>query len=248
MLDGVRRETPKFFSSMNEISLVEALRATLDDARLSRGEKRAVRAMVQRQLQSKHQHKLLRSQAFDLAREAMKSGSHAEAMAILEWLEDVVKAIEPADDVPQRRRSEAYFAPEDDCPHRLITLLASCRKSADICVFTITDDSVTEAIMQAKDRGAAVRIISDDHKSNDPGSDIRRLRNRGIAVRVDPTPHHMHHKFAVVDGETLVTGSYNWTRSASRGNFENLVLLTEPRLVSAFAEEFERLWGVCYHV
>lgn len=232
---------------MNEISLYEALRATLEDARLSRGERRAVRAMVQRQLRSEHQHDLLRSQAFDLAREAMKQ-SPGDAGAVIDWLEDVIKAIEPDDDKPPRLRSQAYFAPEDNCPHRLITLLSSCRQSADICVFTITDDSVTEAIVHAHDRGADVRIISDDHKLNDPGSDIRRLRNRGVAVRVDPTPHHMHHKFAVMDGETLVTGSYNWTRSASRGNFENLVLLAEPRLVQAFAGEFERLWSVCHHV
>ena len=234
---------------MNEISLVDALRATLEDARLSRGERRAVKAMVQRQLQTGHQHDLLRSQAFDLAREALRevdAQNASEATAVLDWLEGVVKAIEPDDDSPKRRRAAAYFAPQDNCPHRLITLLSGCRKSADICVFTITDDSVTEAIMQAQDRGAKVRIVSDDHKSNDPGSDIRRLKKRGLAVRVDPTPHHMHHKFAVIDEETLVTGSYNWTRSASQGNFENLVLLTEPHLVEAFSTEFDRLWEVCY--
>ena len=54
----------------------------------------------------------------------------------------------------------------------------------------------------------------------------------------------MHHKFAVIDAKTLVTGSYNWTRSASTGNFENLVLLSEDPIVAQFTEEFERLWNL----
>ena len=52
----------------------------------------------------------------------------------------------------------------------------------------------------------------------------------------------MHHKFAVFDGRTAVTGSYNWTRSAARVNQENLVVSDDPRLVKPLVEEFERLW------
>jgi phosphatidylserine/phosphatidylglycerophosphate/cardiolipin synthase-like enzyme len=52
----------------------------------------------------------------------------------------------------------------------------------------------------------------------------------------------MHHKFAVIDGKTLLTGSYNWTRSAADFNEENVVVTDDPRLVSSFAAEFEKLW------
>ncbi len=64
----------------------------------------------------------------------------------------------------------------------------------------------------------------------------------GIPLRVDRSPFHMHHKFLVVDGQTLLTGSYNWTRGAARDNEENLIVTGEPRLVSAFAAAFDRLW------
>ena len=53
----------------------------------------------------------------------------------------------------------------------------------------------------------------------------------------------MHHKFVVFDGDLLATGSYNWTRSAARYNRENVLVTSEPRLVSRFDAEFVRLWG-----
>jgi phosphatidylserine/phosphatidylglycerophosphate/cardiolipin synthase-like enzyme len=54
---------------------------------------------------------------------------------------------------------------------------------------------------------------------------------------------HMHHKFAVFDAARLLNGSYNWTRGAADTNYENLVDTADPRLVAAFAAEFERLWN-----
>jgi phosphatidylserine/phosphatidylglycerophosphate/cardiolipin synthase-like enzyme len=52
----------------------------------------------------------------------------------------------------------------------------------------------------------------------------------------------MHHKFAVLDGATLLNGSYNWTRSAGSFNEENLVVSSEPKLVQSFARHFEGMW------
>jgi phosphatidylserine/phosphatidylglycerophosphate/cardiolipin synthase-like enzyme len=54
----------------------------------------------------------------------------------------------------------------------------------------------------------------------------------------------MHHKFALCDAQVLLTGSFNWTRSASDHNQENILVTQETRLVEAFAREFERLWAV----
>ena len=54
---------------------------------------------------------------------------------------------------------------------------------------------------------------------------------------------HMHHKFAIFDGDLLLNGSFNWTRSASELNEENLIITPDPVLVRAFAGRFEELWG-----
>ena len=69
-----------------------------------------------------------------------------------------------------------------------------------------------------------------------------RLSGAGVPIRVDRTPHHMHHSFSVFDARTLLTGSYNWTRSAARDNEENIVVLSDRKLAAEFQRVFEELW------
>lgn len=99
------------------------------------------------------------------------------------------------------------------------------------------------AIQAPHQRGIALRIISDNDKVLDPGSDIEELRRLGIPVRLDRTADHMHHKFAIFDSALVLTGSFNWTRSAARYNHENMVVSNDHRLVQAFLREFEKLWA-----
>ena len=116
------------------------------------------------------------------------------------------------------------------------------RRKADVCIFTITDDRIKDAIMDAHQRGILVRIISDNDKANDLGSDIYQLERAGVPVRCDRTDYHMHHKYAIFDGKSLLTGSYNWTRSAARNNEENFIVTAEDSLVQRFENSFADLW------
>jgi mitochondrial cardiolipin hydrolase len=138
--------------------------------------------------------------------------------------------------------NHAYFSPGDGCLNAILSGIQSVRSSLKICVFTISDDRITQAIRQAHRRGIQVRILTDNEKLFDRGSDIRELAAAGIPVRIDETPNHMHHKFALLDNQTLLTGSYNWTRSAARYNHENLIVTDQKNLVHDFSREFDRLW------
>jgi phosphatidylserine/phosphatidylglycerophosphate/cardiolipin synthase-like enzyme len=139
-------------------------------------------------------------------------------------------------------RLEVLFSPGPDCLEGILSCLRSARRTIDVCVFTITDDRIAEALLDAHDRRVSVRVITDNDKASDRGSDVWKLERRGVPVRVDRTEFHMHHKFAVFDGSLALTGSYNWTRGAARDNEENLVISDAPRFVEAFQGEFERLW------
>ena len=103
-------------------------------------------------------------------------------------------------------------------------------------------DTISDAILDACQRRVKVRVISDDDKSGDRGSDIERLQERGVEVRIDRTDDHMHHKFAIFDHHLLLNGSYNWTRSAANRNQENFLVTGDPRFVEDFSRQFERLW------
>lgn len=220
-------------------SLAEMLRVSFEDHHLSRGEKQALGAVLAERAPKAEALQELGRRAFALVRQEMDEG---RARAALGWLEEVLELI----DAEARRQrgddAEVYFSPGLGCVSRVVSLFDDARESVDACVFTITDNRISRAMERAHGRGIRIRVLSDDEKASDPGSDIDRLRRAGIKVLLDRSPAHMHHKFAIFDGRVLVNGSYNWTRSASENNQENLVVTGDPRLVEAFMGEFNRLW------
>jgi phosphatidylserine/phosphatidylglycerophosphate/cardiolipin synthase-like enzyme len=142
----------------------------------------------------------------------------------------------------QKITSHAFFSPGEDCLNAIITGIDEAAQSVDICVFTISDDRISSAIVRAHRRGVRIKIISDNEKLHDKGSDIIELAAKGLEVRVDNTRNHMHHKFAIFDDTRVLTGSYNWTRSAALYNHENVLVTDNPSIVQDYRREFERLW------
>jgi len=184
--------------------------------------------------------RFLRNRAFDIARDAMVA-TPAETLEVLRWLEQVVKTLDAATGAATVV-SSAYFSPGDTCLRRLSDLMRACKATLDICVFTIADDRLTDAILECHARGVQVRIVSDNDKQYDAGSDIQRIAGHGVPIRLDRGAPHMHHKFALFDGRVLANGSFNWTRSATRDNDENLVVTDDANLVRVFGLQFEKLW------
>lgn len=227
---------------MHDHELKAALRRSLSDGQLDRTERDEFRAWLEQSEANEHRRAVCQSMAFELAREAIESQTVPLHSALI-WLERIVKLLTPlaTADSPQTI-AEACFSPQHRCAERIAQLFDSARRTVDACVFTLTDDRITEAIERAHRRGVKVRFITDNEKLHDPGSDVDRLARAGIPVRVDRTAFHMHHKFALFDGALLLTGSYNWTRSAALHNEENFILTSEPRLLRPFAQLFEELW------
>ncbi len=226
---------------MKTRQLIEHLVATLDDKRLSRSERRALHAVMDERPVKPRELLEVQAAVFDAAAEAMHDPRDRE---IIRWLEDCLAAMRAHDKPPVTdHHARAWFGPGDPLSSLLASQLEAAKHSIDAAVFTITDDSITETLITAHRRGIAVRIISDDDKAGDPGSDIWRLQRAGIAVRTDHAPTWMHHKFAVIDGATLLNGSYNWTRAGARDNHENFLVTADPALVRHYVDAFAQLWA-----
>jgi len=216
------------------------LRETLEDRRLSRKEKKALRAIVGPSGAARAEW---HARAFEIARDTI-AAHPGEQEAVLEWLDAVTRVlvVPPPAVEANVANSEVLFSPGVACRRRLSGLLGQTKREVSVRGFTITDDRLAGPLLAAHRRGVGVRIISDDDKAHDRGSDVRRLAEAGVPVRYDDSPHHMHHKFAVFDGEMVATGSYNWTRSAADDNRENLVVTDDRSVVRAYADAFEELW------
>lgn len=183
----------------------------------------------------------MRNRAFAIARELMQQ-SPDEAMQCLKWLEQVVRTLDQINS-PKRIKASAHFSPGEDCRNKLLELMRHSRKMLDICVFTISDDRLSEAVLDCHRRGVEVRVITDSEKRFDGGSDVEWLLRANLPLRVDDSEYHMHHKFAVFDRKILVNGSFNWTLSASRHNEENILVTDNPALVGSYLQLFETLWA-----
>src|SRR5262245_40879387 len=185
---------------MNQSEIDSLLKETLTDSRLSQSEKKGLIEWLTAHVGDEHQR------AFALSRTEL--GEHPEAIAVLGWLEDVLKLVNRSapGESPKAafEESQAFFSPGGGPLREIQQQFSLAKQSADMCVFTITDDRITSAILTAHKRGVKLRIITDNEKAHDAGSDIERLAASGVAVRVDRTPFHMHHKYALFDGRTLV--------------------------------------------
>ncbi len=128
--------------------------------------------------------------------------------------------------------------------NRFLQVLQSATKTCDIAIYTLTDDRISRVIEDLHNSGTVkVRILTESTTVNDTGADVIPLMKLGLSVRVDSSPFLMHHKFVVIDNTVIITGSFNWTRSAAAGNAENVLILSTPDVVKPFATEFNRLWA-----
>jgi len=216
------------------------LEESFADGRLDDGERHALSEALRGVRPLEETLRRVRNHAFAIATRRLEEP--ADARAVLKWLAGVMRALDGAR-APSREASHAvWFSPGTDCLEAIVQRLRAARMHAEICVFTISDDRISNEILAAHRRGVEIRIITDNDKELDAGSDIDRLRRAGVPVRVDRTSAHMHHKFALFDGWYLLSGSYNWTRSASEVNEENVLVTSEPKLYGPFAAQFASLW------
>ncbi len=223
-------------------TLLDRLELSIADNVLTTAEKQALASDLKQRPWRIDQLRQMRNHAFAMVLERARAETAAAAMpALVNWLADVVKVIDQVA-APEQIRTEVAFSPGENCRKAVISNLNACRKRMELCVFTIADDDISAAILAAHRRGVAVRIISDNDKRYDSGSDIARFVEAGISVTFDDSNAHMHHKFAIFDNRWLINGSFNWTRSATMVNQENLVSTNDPQQVAQFGAEFESLW------
>lgn len=220
--------------------LLIQLETSLADLRLDDAEKHSLAQTLREAQPPEDGFRQLRNHAFTLARNRLATTQ--DPMAVLRWVEAVVRALDVARAPALATRSNAFFSPGEACLATIIQHLRSARHSVDVCVFTLSDDRIASEVMAAHTRGVALRFITDNDKEADSGSDVARLRAEGVPTAVDRTSAHMHHKFAIFDGQWLLNGSYNWTRSACALNEENLVATNDAALLRQFQGAFDRLW------
>ncbi len=141
-------------------------------------------------------------------------------------------------------RVENYFSPEDEIDTRLVKLVNDAGESVHVLAYSFTLNRLADALIKADAGGVAVQGVFDEESSREnKGADFFQLQKAGLDVRLDGDPGLMHIKAIIVDGETVVFGSYNFTASAENRNDENVLIITNPAFAGEFEEAFERIYA-----
>ncbi|HOW27403.1 MAG TPA: phospholipase D-like domain-containing protein [Elusimicrobiota bacterium] len=143
-------------------------------------------------------------------------------------------------DVFQSSGTQIYFSPEDNCDNIIIGCLYQARRSIDAAVFLISHPGIADALVHAHQAGLTVRVIMDGEQSQFPVAMDEFIERAGVPLKRSRGPGKMHNKFAILDGQIILTGSYNWTVGGASLNDENLIILREP--VARYQKKFDRLW------
>jgi phosphatidylserine/phosphatidylglycerophosphate/cardiolipin synthase-like enzyme len=139
---------------------------------------------------------------------------------------------------------EVYFSPDDDPARRITELLLEADQSIEFMVYAFTSDAIAGAMLDRFQAGVSVRGVIERGQAANAGSEYERLRQSGIDVRLDANERNMHHKVIIIDGTTVITGSYNFSRSAQEFNDENTLLLHDTGLAERFLLEFVRIFNL----
>lgn len=138
---------------------------------------------------------------------------------------------------------ENYFAPEDHVADKLVARLKAATKTIDFMAFSFTHNDMGAAILERAKAGVKVRGVFETTGSETKFSEFGPLKAAGLDVMQDGNPYLMHHKVFIIDGRTVIFGSFNFSSNADEENDENLLIVDDDvNMVRMFNTEFARVY------
>lgn len=123
----------------------------------------------------------------------------------------------------------------------LIAIINQAQRSLDVAVYELDLDPVGDALLAARKRGVAVRLVTDSDSLAEDKTLIR-LKKEGLPIVPDKREAIMHNKFVVVDGQAVWTGSWNFTVNDTYRNNNHAIYIQSPELAQDYTTEFEEMF------
>ncbi len=138
---------------------------------------------------------------------------------------------------------QCYFAPEDDVESYIVSEINNAKSYIDFATFTFTSVPISNEIMEKIQDGVKVRGIYETRQASQYCT-YDNLKLAGADVIYDGNPQTMHDKFFLIDGQTVITGSYNPTKQANTENDENLLIIKDSSIAKTYKGEFNNLFSM----
>jgi phosphatidylserine/phosphatidylglycerophosphate/cardiolipin synthase-like enzyme len=133
------------------------------------------------------------------------------------------------------------FTPGQDCMGMIVKAIDGAKAEVLVQAYSFSAKPLISALGRAKKRGVKVRVILDKADERKPDSAGSRLIAKRILPQVDTGVASAHNKVMVIDRDTVITGSFNFTAAAQKKNAENVLLIKgHPNIAAAYAKNWER--------
>jgi phosphatidylserine/phosphatidylglycerophosphate/cardiolipin synthase-like enzyme len=132
-----------------------------------------------------------------------------------------------------------YFSPRGGCTAAIIQEVGKAKDSVLVQAYSFSSWPIARALTEAHTRGVQVKVLLDKSQVHKRYSVLNSLVAAGVPTWIDAAHHIAHNKIMVIDRETVITGSFNFTRSAEMENAENLLVIHDKDLARHYADNWE---------
>ena len=135
--------------------------------------------------------------------------------------------------------TEVYFSPKGGCTEAVVRELGKAKTNVIVQAYSFTSAPIAKALVEAHKRGVHVQVILDKSQRTERYREADFLLHADIPTFIDAKHNIAHNKIMVIDGHTIITGSFNFTKAAENENAENLLVIDDPKLAARYAANWK---------
>jgi phosphatidylserine/phosphatidylglycerophosphate/cardiolipin synthase-like enzyme len=128
-----------------------------------------------------------------------------------------------------------FFSPHGGCTAEIVRELAKAKRQVLVQAYSFTSEPIAQALIAGKQRGADVQVILDKNWPTGAPKVEAELVAAGVPLLSDAQHAIAHNKVIVIDGATVITGSFNFTNQAELMNAENLLVIRSAKTAALYA-------------
>jgi phosphatidylserine/phosphatidylglycerophosphate/cardiolipin synthase-like enzyme len=134
---------------------------------------------------------------------------------------------------------EAFFSPRGGATEAIVREIGTAKKEILVQAYSFTSAPIAKALVDAHKRGVKVTVVLDKSQRGERYTSATFVANAGIPTYIDAQHAIAHNKIMIIDGTTLITGSFNFTKAAEERNAENLLIIKgNAELVKKYLANF----------
>jgi phosphatidylserine/phosphatidylglycerophosphate/cardiolipin synthase-like enzyme len=135
---------------------------------------------------------------------------------------------------------QVHFSPKGGATDAVVRALNGARQRVRVQAYSFTSQPIAKALLEAKKRGVDVEVVVDKSQRSATYTEADFTANQGIPTFVDDRHAIAHNKIMLIDGETILTGSFNFTKAGEESNAENLLVIQGyPDLMRQYERNYE---------